>query len=484
MSASSASSTFEPGASNMPSFQRPQAGPWGSTMNSRLERASQLQIPFDEWGYTEAMQNGCLPPPCNPYPVWPPPPGTGFIYPNLQKEEQETLMGEEKGCFRMAAPFVDTDPILPSINPPPTKIGDKEYSPASILNMYNCLSTPQPAPGKCFGYLPNDPRYSSSADSMGVHAGGWLDQAIAPVPTVLETQPLAVGVSVPSQSDSDRNPMKNMHNPLPAFTDMPIRYSNVEASDANLNPESIIPVRPVPVPVIVPVEVPQTSQQNSQPKPQQNSKPQPTPPVREKFTLKAKAANTAAATSTTTADTADEVAVVEVGSCSSDACLAANNPYKNEELYNALANQVDRHSAGHDALDCSRIKPSTLIKCTLNSVHNTLRGMGSCESNQKRPRASRDGQHVYLIIFVLLILITYCTIRVVCEYANLKPTYTTGALQMFWVLVVFLLIYLALPKADKQTEAQKVVCLLIMGIVIWAVLQHRNATTAAATIKR
>src|SRR3990167_7629312 len=96
-----------------PSFQESQAGPWGQTLNGVLARQSELNVPFDQLQYENAKMNGCIPPPCKPLPSWPPPPGTGFIYPSMEKEQQNIMLGDEKGCFQMAAPFVNSAPKLP-----------------------------------------------------------------------------------------------------------------------------------------------------------------------------------------------------------------------------------------------------------------------------------------------------------------------------------------------------------------------------------
>jgi hypothetical protein len=172
-------------------------GPWGRTLSGQIENAHKYNTAFDENGYNEALENGCLPPPCKPYPEWPPKPGVGFIYPSLQKEEQRNLMGEEKGCFPLASPFVDETPVLPSVERM-ENVQDKDYTPKEILDMFDCaVGTPQPLENKCFGYMPYDATYMSSS-----RLGGWL----SPVPITSPVQPVATGVNVPSEVISNRNP--------------------------------------------------------------------------------------------------------------------------------------------------------------------------------------------------------------------------------------------------------------------------------------
>jgi len=205
MSAGSLFSTDAGTGAVYPSFQEPAAGAWGHTVQGQVERTGELNVPFDELAFQESKQNGCLPPPCKAYPSWPPPFGTGFIYPSLEKGTQETLLGEERGCFPMAAPFVDSQPILPSVNMPPDEFQGQSYSPSQILNMYNCLNTPQPLSNKCFGYMPYDATYMAANMAQGGQAKGWLDDPLAPVPITSIKQPLAVQTDIPSRVPSDRN---------------------------------------------------------------------------------------------------------------------------------------------------------------------------------------------------------------------------------------------------------------------------------------
>ena len=204
MSASAQYSSFDHDGGQYPSFQQSQNGPWGTTINQQMQTASALNVPFDQQQFEEAKQNGCLQAPCKAYPSWPPPYGTGFIYPSLEKAEQKQVMGDERGCFPMASPFIDTDPILPSVNIE-ENYGDREYGPNEILNMYDCLNTPQPISNKCFGYMPYDATYMSATMSHGGQAKGWLEDPMSPVPITSVRQPVAVGTDIPSQVPSDRN---------------------------------------------------------------------------------------------------------------------------------------------------------------------------------------------------------------------------------------------------------------------------------------
>ena len=202
---SSAGSAFSTeGQDQYPTFQESQTGPWGHSLGGQVARTAALNVPFDQVQFEEAKQNGCLAAPCKAYPSWPPPYGTGFIYPTLQKTDQDGAMGDERGCFPMASPFVDTEPVLPSVNITETVNGN-QYSPTDILKMYDCLNTPQPLSNKCFGYMPYDATYMAATRSQGGQAKGWLDDPFSPVPITSDRQPVAVGIDIPSQVPSDRN---------------------------------------------------------------------------------------------------------------------------------------------------------------------------------------------------------------------------------------------------------------------------------------
>ena len=209
-------SSYDPSSANsVPSYQEIQPGGSGRTLSGEIDRTATLNVPFDQLQWENSKQNWCIPPTCTPLPVWPPPFGTGFVYPTLEKNDQPTLMGEEKGCFQMAAPFVDQKPVLPSIQIPGEEINGKVYSPHEILNMYDCMNTPQPMNNQCFGYMPYDSSYQSSSLGQLGRYDGWLDPPLSPVPITQKTQPLAVGQNIPSNNPSDRNPMQKKSQPIP-----------------------------------------------------------------------------------------------------------------------------------------------------------------------------------------------------------------------------------------------------------------------------
>ena len=215
MSAAAAASAFaSEGAERYPSFQETPQGPGGTQLHQHLTKSAAMNVPFDQLQFEEAKQNGCLPAPCKAYPSWPPPYGTGFIYPSIQKADPGPPLGTERGCFPMASPFVDTEPILPSVNVKES-YGDRQYSPSEILGMYDCLNTPQPLSNKCFGYMPYDATYMAATMSRGGQAQGWLDNPDSPVPITSVHQPVAVGTDIPSQvpaegheNDQERRPSK------------------------------------------------------------------------------------------------------------------------------------------------------------------------------------------------------------------------------------------------------------------------------------
>ena len=236
MSASAAASSFE-SSDEYPSFQQSQHGPWGSTINEQIKTTAALNVPFDQQQFQEAKQNGCMQAPCKAYPTWPPPFGTGFIYPSLQKGEQTQPMGDNRGCFAMASPFIDVEPILPSVNIE-DNYEDRDYGPAQILNMYDCLNTPQPLENKCFGYMPYDSTYMASSMSHGGQSKGWLENPDSPVPISSVKQPVAVGNDIPSQEPSDRNENYNIENFIGGIR--PQNDKNINTSDKNIQAKSAI----------------------------------------------------------------------------------------------------------------------------------------------------------------------------------------------------------------------------------------------------
>lgn len=93
------------------SYEYPNCGPWGITLNDQLRTTSKLNTTFSQRGWEDAKQDGCLPQPCTKLPSWPPPKGVGFIFPTDQKKPQEImdLNATEHDCAigDMAVPFVD-----------------------------------------------------------------------------------------------------------------------------------------------------------------------------------------------------------------------------------------------------------------------------------------------------------------------------------------------------------------------------------------
>jgi len=73
-------------------YNYPECGPWGITLKDQLTTNSRLNASFSQRAWEDAKQNGCLPAPCKPYPRWPPPARTGYVYPVAgNKKPQEVL---------------------------------------------------------------------------------------------------------------------------------------------------------------------------------------------------------------------------------------------------------------------------------------------------------------------------------------------------------------------------------------------------------
>lgn len=69
------------------SYEYPNCGPWGITLNDQLRNTSVLNTTFSQRGWESAKQDGCLPQPSTKLPTWPPPKGVGFVFPTDQKKK-------------------------------------------------------------------------------------------------------------------------------------------------------------------------------------------------------------------------------------------------------------------------------------------------------------------------------------------------------------------------------------------------------------
>lgn len=91
----------------------------GITLDDQLREQSRLNSSFAQNNWTNAQLSGCLPKACQPLPNWPPPAGTGFIYPTLEKKQQELLdLGIATGCsetYALQPPYSQTG-VPPTIN--------------------------------------------------------------------------------------------------------------------------------------------------------------------------------------------------------------------------------------------------------------------------------------------------------------------------------------------------------------------------------
>lgn len=419
MSGVAAGSSFSTdGANSYPTFHQPQNGPWGHTINGQIERTAELNVPFDQQQFQEASLNGCLPPPCKAYPSWPPPFGTGFIYPSLQKGTQETLLGEERGCFPMASPFIDSEPILPSVNMPADNFQGEMYSPSNILNMYNCLNTPQPLSNKCFGYMPYDATYMAASGAKGGQAKGWLDDPLSPVPITSVKQPVAVTTDIPSQVPSDRNE----------------NYKSGQGSGM-IAENFVSGVRPLQPPSqhlqsvgIGAKNNPNGTGQQQQQQPgrqqqqpgQQQQQPGPLRIIR------------------------PEIIEVDV--------------------------DIDIEIEENDG--CDNPSWSSLFPCMVKSMRGFLRDL----LNPNRQPADEDtlswlfrnNRPYYLVIFMLLIIILCFLIHSLCGHDS------QHVVQLFCIFVVAFLVYLSLPRTKGRDEAQKITALFILSVVIWGLIYKSN----------
>lgn len=163
------------------SYFFPSCGPWGTTIDDQLRTESRLNASWSQQAWESAKLDGCLPRPGRPLPRWPPPAGTGFIYPSSEKAAQTVLdLGVARQCPEIYAeepPFVECrktrkriGPVLDTVNPnecPPS--GAKARTcpetaakiAAKILNLVPGVgqSVTVPYPNISQGY-PVQPQYS------------------------------------------------------------------------------------------------------------------------------------------------------------------------------------------------------------------------------------------------------------------------------------------------------------------------------------
>lgn len=414
-----------------PSYQQNQAGPFGTTLNGQIARSAELNVPFDQNQFEEAKQNGCVQSTCKSYPQWPPPYGTGFIYPSIQKGTQETLMGQERGCFPMSAAFIDTDPILPSVNMPAEEMGGDMYSPSNILQMYDCLNTPQPLSNKCFGYMPYDQTYVASIRGQADKATGWLDDPLSPVPITSNKQPVAVQNNIPSTAASDRNDNFHQTAKRPGGQIVETFLSGIEAPKAQTetltNPNS-------------------GQSTNLSPKVQSSAPTLKKPSVVEVYEVDTMTTNRPNRMSVTT----------------NKRSTHGNISYTHEE------NDDD------DKDKCDVLSFSTLFPCMIRSLRGFMRDLVSPDRQPDDQDALewlfRNNRVYYILTFMILVIIVSIGIHSLCGSDS------HHVVQLFCIFVVAFLVYLALPRTYGQAELQKITSLFILSVVIWGLVykvRHR-----------
>ena len=107
-------------------------GPWGTTLNGQLRQNARTLSAFSTRAWEDAKQDGCLPQPCmNPYPDWPPPAGRGFVYPAMEKKNQEILRRGEMKDLIQEPPYETRTESGPAI---PTTFCDTDESPNQCPN--------------------------------------------------------------------------------------------------------------------------------------------------------------------------------------------------------------------------------------------------------------------------------------------------------------------------------------------------------------
>lgn len=412
-----------------PSFQQKQAGPFGTTINGQMARAAELHVPFDQNQFEEAKQNGCVQSTCKPYPQWPPPYGTGFIYPSIQKGTQETLMGQERGCFPMAAAFIDTEPILPSVNMPAEEMGGDMYSPSNILQMYDCLNTPQALSNKCFGYMPYDQTYVASIRGQADKATGWLDNPLSPIPITSEKQPVAVQNNIPSTAASDRN-------------------DNFRQT-----------AQPGPIKETFLAGIKPPSQSSSSQKPTETFSPTlMKPPTQNPANSADPTQNAATNQPTIRFVKLDAAAANNSGSDRMVLKMDKQSPGKSDT----------REESDDDKDTCDVLSFSTLFPCMIKSLRSFMRDLVSPDRQPDDQDTLewlfRNNRLYYILTFMILVIITSIGIHSLCGSDS------QHVVQLFCIFVVAFLVYLALPRTHGQAELQKITSIFILSVVIWGLV--------------
>lgn len=405
-----------------PSFQQNQAGPFGTTLNGQIARTAELNVPFDENQYEEAKQNGCVQSTCKPYPQWPPPYGTGFIYPSIQKGTQETLMGQERGCFPMSAAFIDTDPILPSVNMPAEEMGGDMYSPSNILQMYDCLNTPQPLSNKCFGYMPYDQTYVASIRGQADKATGWLDDPLSPVPITSIKQPVAVQNNIPSTAASDRNDNFRQTAKQPEGKLVETFLSGIKNPTETQNPTQ------------------------STTNPTQKS-------MSSAPTLK---------------NPSTDVKVYHTDTAPTNGSDRMRVRMDKRLTHVSIPSSAVEENDDGDKDKCEVLSFSTLFPCMINSLRGFMRDLVSPDRQPDDQDTLewlfRNNRVYYILTFMILVIVCSIGIHSLCGSDS------QHVVQLFCIFVVAFLVYLALPRTHGQAELQKITSLFILSVVIWGLV--------------
>ena len=318
-------------------------------------------------------------------------------------------MGEERGCFPLASPFVDTLPILPSVEVKDSYQG-RQYSPSEILEMYDCLNTPQPWSNQCFGSMPYDATYMASSRGQGAQAKGWLEDPYSPVRITSQTQPVAVGTDMPSAAASDRNPHYRAEKKESFVGGI---GNAVGGNDGSGNAITA----PVPMPPV-----------------------NPTPP----------------------ADT--RVVVVLEDSRSGD---TANANTANAANVVTTTTDVSNYDKTCKVDDCK-----TLFPCVLKTVRAFLYDVfhpdAQPEDEETLSWLFRHHRLYFLGVLVVLLLAGHLILGALC------PPSSVPVLRLYWCAVLSFFIYMSLPPLANLERAQALTSLFIFTVALWAITLNWN----------
>jgi hypothetical protein len=412
---------------NEPTFQQKTQGPWGIDMKTMMEKTAASNTTFDPLQFEEAKQNGYLKPPQQTYPIWPPPSGTGFIYPTITKMEMEGAMGDEKGVFKMAPPFAPQPVLYPSTQSSTVeyfhgkKLTPEELLNGQLLSLYPDYMTPD----TCTQRMPYDSSFQS--ESLMVQdpvTNIPLSKPVPqPIPHVPSTQPIP---HAPSTQPIPHTPHIPSTQPIPHTpSTQPIPHT------PSTQPIPHAPsTQPIPH---IPHKTPQ--------------------PISKRNALLSNASLNVS--SNNPSNTRQPLVIVDM-----------SDPYQN--LRNNFDFKLDQN-----------VFP-TMVRC----VKDTVRGLVKCESvtSYTQEVLTQKDRIYYLLLFLFWLCMFYYLIFILVSSnvdsnssSSLSSTTSNNQnslgsyfLILYWVWIIVLLVHWGTPQDDSDMDNQKFISLIVIAaILVW-----------------